>query len=248
MKRVEEVATEAAQGNLEARLLHLQEAGDFAGLSRSVNHLLDMCDAFLREAGAALEYASRGKFFRRVLLRGMRGTFQHKSQLINSATETLARNASSLTQVEKLVSQSAEIASGVAEESRQASAIMKQLSEAFEKISSVVKLISKIAWKTNMLSMNATIEAARAGKAGLGFGVVAEEVKELAEQTSSAADEITREIETMHEQVSRTAKAILKMDETIRQLKDISATIEQAVVEQSADSGKTRGRVQALAR
>jgi methyl-accepting chemotaxis protein len=248
VRKIEEVTSEAANGNLEARLLHAQDAGDFAVLARSVNHLLDMTDAFLREAGATLEYASQAKFFRRVLLRGMRGTFRHKSQLINAAIEKTAQNTSSLKEVERLVSQSAELTAGAAEESRQANAVVKQLYEASEKIGNVVKFISSIAWKTNLLSLNAAIEAARAGNAGLGFKVVAQEAKQLAGQTSSAADEITREIALIHEEVSRTTKAIESIDQTISKLKEISATIEQAVVERNVQSGKTSGRVLARSR
>ena len=241
LQKIEAVAEDGAQGNLEARLLNLQEAGDFAVLATSVNHLLDMMDAFLREAGATLEHASHGKFYRRVLLRGMRGTFRHKSRLINEAIERMAGNTASLKEVERLVRQSAEIAAGAAEESRQANAVVKQLSEASEKIDSVVKFISNIAWKTSLLSMNATIEAARAGNAGLGFGVVAQEVKNLAEQTSAAADEITREIGVIGAEVSRTAQAIGAMDQTICKMKEISATIEQAVIKQTVKSGKASG-------
>jgi methyl-accepting chemotaxis protein len=197
----------------------------------------------LREAGATLEYASQGKFFRRVLLRGMRGTFRHKSQLINAAIEKTAQNTASLKEVERLISQSAELTAGAADESRQASAVVKQLYEASEKIGNVVNFISSIAWKTNLLSLNAAIEAARAGSAGLGFGVVAKEVKQLAEQTASAANEITREIGQMHEEVSRTTKAIESIDQTMSKLKEISATIEQAVVDQKVKSGKTNGCV-----
>ena len=232
LQKVESVTDDCAQGNLEARLLHLQDAGDFAGLAGSVNHLLDMMDAFLREAGATLEHASHGKFYRRVLLRGMRGTFRHKSQLINEAIQRMAGNTASLREVERHVRQSAEIAAGAAEESRQANIVVKQLSQASEKIDRVVKFISQIAWKTSLLSMNAAIEAARAGDAGLGFGVVAQEVKALAEQTSSAADEITREIGVISAEISRTAQAIGTMDQTISKMKEISATIERAVIKQ----------------
>jgi methyl-accepting chemotaxis protein len=84
----------AAAGKLEARILHIQGSGEIARLSHAINHLLDMTDAFLREAGASLEYTSRGKFFRRVLLRGMRGSFRSASEAINQANDTMARDAS----------------------------------------------------------------------------------------------------------------------------------------------------------
>jgi hypothetical protein len=73
-ERVVDLTSEAANGNLEVGLLHCDSSDKLRTLARSINHLLDMTDAFLREAGAALEHASQGKFFRRVLLRGMRGT------------------------------------------------------------------------------------------------------------------------------------------------------------------------------
>ena len=241
LQKIGEVAEEAAQGNLESLLLRLEEAVDLGVVGNSVNHLLDLMDAFLREAGATLEHASHGKFYRRVLLRGMRGTFRHKSQLINEAIERMAGNAASLEKVKQLVRQSAEIAAGAAEESRQANTVVKQLSDASAKIDNVVKFISNMAWETSLLSLNATIEAARAGEAGLGFGVVAQEVKNLAEQTSSAAEEITREIAVIGTEVRRTAQAIGAMDQTISKMKEISATIEHAVINQTAKLGKSNG-------
>jgi methyl-accepting chemotaxis protein len=88
-----ETCEQAAAGSLESRILHTQGDGEIARLGRAINHMLDMTDAFLREVGASLEYASRGKFFRRVLLRGMRGSFRHTSEIMNQATEVMARDA-----------------------------------------------------------------------------------------------------------------------------------------------------------
>jgi methyl-accepting chemotaxis protein len=232
-ERVVDLTSEAANGNLEVRLLHCDSSDKLRTLGRSINHLLDMTDAFLREAGAALEHASQGKFFRRVLLRGMRGTFAHKSQLINEATETMARNAASLKKVERLVSDSAAIAQGAVREASEATAVVKNLSEASERIGGVVKLISQIAWQTKLLALNAKIEASHANEAGLGFEVVAREVKELAQQTADATDGISREIASMREQAARTATAIDTMTKTIAQMQEISATIEGAVVDQN---------------
>lgn len=97
-----ETCERAANGDLEARILHSARLDrQSRRLAEGINHLLDMTDAFLREAGAALEYASRGKFFRRVILRGMRGSFRHASEEINEANAALARDASLKESVER---------------------------------------------------------------------------------------------------------------------------------------------------
>jgi len=83
----------AAKGDLEARMLHCHATEEMARLADAVNHMLDMTDAFLREVGASLEYASRGKFFRRVILRGMRGSFRQASEEINQANAVMERDA-----------------------------------------------------------------------------------------------------------------------------------------------------------
>jgi methyl-accepting chemotaxis protein len=232
LQRVIEVATEAAQGNLEVRMMHCDDSDKTRDLSRAVNHLLDMTDAFLREAGAVLEHASQGKFFRRVLLRGMRGTFRDKSQLINEAAEITARNAGSFKEVRQLALDSASISQGAVREAGQAMIVVQHLGEASGKIGGVVKSISQIAGQTKLLALNARIEASRAGQAGLGFEVVAHEVKELAQQTAIATDSISREIATVQQEVARTALAIETMGKTIGQMQEISASIERAVVDQ----------------
>jgi len=95
-----ETCEQAASGNLEARVLHTDSSGEVARLGQAINHMLDMTDAFLREVGASLEYASRGKFFRRVLLRGMRGSFRHTSEIMNQATEIMEKGAALKVSVE----------------------------------------------------------------------------------------------------------------------------------------------------
>lgn len=235
LERVIRVTSEAAQGNLEVRLIGCEDSELLGSVAHSINHLLDMTDAFLREAGASLEHASRGKFFRRVLLRGMRGTFRHKSQLINEATEEMARNAASLKEVERLISESAEIAQGAARESTEAIAVVKRLGEASERIGNVVHSISQIAWQTKLLAFNAKIEASRAGEAGRGFEVVAQEVKELAQQTATATDSIAREISSVRQEIGHTADAISTMSGTIGQMEEISATIQKAILDKGRE-------------
>jgi methyl-accepting chemotaxis protein len=101
MAKAARVCEEAAAGNLEARLIHCHESGDTGRLVHGINHLLDMTDAFLREARASLEHASQGKFYRRVLLRGMLGAFRSASEMINKDIEVMARDAALKESVEQ---------------------------------------------------------------------------------------------------------------------------------------------------
>ena len=112
----------------------------------------------------------------------------------------------------------------------------------FLRIGNVVRSISQIAWQTKLLAFNAKIEASRAGEAGRGFEVVAQEVKELAQQTALATDDISREITAMTDEVERTTKAMQVVGKTIADMQDISVKIESAVKEQSSSRTATGAR------
>ena len=93
-----------------------------------------------------------------------------------------------------------------------------KLSRAAQEIGDVVKLITAIAEQTNLLALNATIEAARAGEAGRGFAVVASEVKSLASQTAKATDEISNQIAGMQGATQESVAAIKEIGGTIGQI------------------------------
>ncbi len=101
LSKAAQVCEEAAAGNLEVRLTHCPEGGDTKRLVDGINHLLDMTDAFLREARASLEHASQGKFYRRVILRGMLGAFRSASETINKDIEAMKRDAALKESVER---------------------------------------------------------------------------------------------------------------------------------------------------
>ncbi|GAB2184452.1 methyl-accepting chemotaxis protein [Roseibium sp. LAB1] len=111
---------------------------------------------------------------------------------------------------------------------------VQTLSEAAEHIGSVVNLIRDIAEQTNLLALNATIEAARAGEAGRGFAVVASEVKQLAEQTSKATDEISGRISGIQSSVRDAAGAIEHIAEKVSDIRNLTSSVAGAIEEQRA--------------
>lgn len=111
---------------------------------------------------------------------------------------------------------------------------VRELSEAADHIGSVVNLIRDIARQTNLLALNATIEAARAGETGRGFAVVATEVKDLAEQTAKATDEIYGRITGIQTSVRDAAGAIGNIAQKVNQIQELTGSIAGAIEEQRA--------------
>ena len=111
-----------------------------------------------------------------------------------------------------------------------------ELMEMANNIGSVIKLISEIAEQTNLLALNATIEAARAGEAGRGFVVVANEVKQLANQTAKATSAIAQQIQSIQGSTQNAVEAINQISTTIEQINDISEMISAAVEEQTVST------------
>jgi len=111
----------------------------------------------------------------------------------------------------------------------------------------VVSLITNIASQTNLLALNATIEAARAGEAGKGFAVVASEVKNLANQTAKATEEISAQIIAMQQVTGGAVEAIQGIGQIIGSINDVTTNIASAVEEQTATTGEIARNVQQAA-
>ena len=89
ISEVSAICVRARQGDLEARILSPRDRGDLGKLQASVNDMLDIVDAFVRESVASVEYLSRGKRFRKVLVRGLPGSFRSGATIINASTDAL---------------------------------------------------------------------------------------------------------------------------------------------------------------
>jgi methyl-accepting chemotaxis protein len=223
MARAAEVCRAAAGGDLEARVLNVDPADPAADMAHAINQLLDMTDAFVREATATLDHSAHDQYHRRVVLTGTQGSFRLASETINSATALMADRSKRLKTAE---ARRRELASefGATIDS------VHNLAEASTRIATASGAIKKIADKTNMLALNATIEAARAGEAGRGFAVVASEVQRLSKQTTEA----TTQIETLLKDIQAATAASVRAVELIRKS-----------LEEDKGAGQSAGRTQA---
>ncbi len=112
--------------------------------------------------------------------------------------------------------------------------IIQALNKHFVKIEEVLGFISQIADQTNLLALNATIEAARAGEAGKGFAVVADEVKELAKQTAEATDRIVSTIHELRNLVDNSVSEVHQISELVYPVKEMTENVATAMEETTA--------------
>ena len=157
---------------------------------------------------------------------------EHQAQQINTATDRMNEIASSIGQVSRNSAESADVAQRSVELSTKGAGVVRQtivgmdsirgqiqetskrikrLGESSQEIGSIVELINDISEQTNILALNAAIQAASAGEAGRGFAVVADEVQRLAERTSNATKRIEALVETIQ---SDTNEAVKSMEQT----------------------------------
>lgn len=129
-------------------------------------------------------------------------------QSVAAATEELS---ASVNEIGRQVQESSRIAAEAVQQAEATDARIVKLSRAAQQIGDVVKLITAIAEQTNLLALNAAIEAARAGEQGRGFAVVADEVQRLAERSAAATKQIEQLVKTIQ---TDTNEAVISMEQT----------------------------------
>ena len=225
------------------------------------DELLALADTLQNEVESAVnEIAALGD-----QLQGVSGQMTSSAELVSGQTEEVASSAQEATgnvetvaaATEQLSASNAEINRQMAESTRisneasnraqETNELVVSLSQSADRIGEVIALITDIAEQTNLLALNATIEAARAGDAGKGFAVVAAEVKNLANQTEKATEEISGQISGIQKATGESVNAIGDIGRIIENINEIATTISAAVEEQGAATDEITRNVRGAA-
>ncbi|WPZ36396.1 methyl-accepting chemotaxis protein [Thalassobaculum sp. OXR-137] len=164
------------------------------------------------------------------------GAAQQTSSNVQTVAAAAEELSASIVEISNKVSESSARARVAADQADATNRTVETLEQSTNRIGTVVTLIQDIAEQTNLLALNATIEAARAGEAGKGFAVVASEVKSLASQTGKATEEITIQIKSVQDGVAAAVTAIREVSEAIREIDGHVTAIAGAVEEQGAST------------
>ncbi|RCK31040.1 histidine kinase [Thalassospira profundimaris] len=199
------------------------------GLLGLASELTDQSQNTVQQSGGALDVSREAA---------------SNTQNVATAVEELS---SSIAEINRQATEASTVTGRAQQQAEESQRNIGSLEKASSEIGSIIDLINDIAHRTKLLSLNATIEAERAGELGKGFAVVANEVKSLADQTANATGQIGDLTTAIQQEVQKAAHSISTVGDVIHQVNDIQSTITQSVDEQRRATSEISENVQRIA-
>ena len=237
-------AEERARAERERRDALESVARSFEGTMLTVVETLSATTAQLQSNAQRLHDIAENSSGQAAAVSGAAGEASDNVRTVAGATEELT---ASIVEVSRQIDESSRMVRNAVDEVERTNQTVEGLAAAAGKIGEVVTLIQNIAAQTNLLALNATIEAARAGEAGKGFAVVAGEVKNLANQTAKATDEIAQQVAEIQAVTGSAVTAIGGIGRTVVAVSDLVGRIADSADRQNATTSDIARSVQRAA-
>jgi len=245
LERLSQERAQKAQTELDAQA-HLQKEQEDARIERE-RALSDVADQFERTVGEVVSGVAEASTQLQTTSRMMAQTAEESSTRAGEVSASMAdansgataaaaasdEFAMSIGEISRQAASSAELARKATLSATEADTTISALSDSAQQVGQIVELIQTIAQRTNLLALNASIEAARGGEAGRGFAVVASEVKELAMQTSRATEQVAEQIRAMQDTTGASVNALRTIGDQIHELETTAVSIASTVDQQS---------------
>lgn len=206
----------------------------FDAIETDLRDLLNEVAESSKDISSSISHAKRSIETIRTKSKALSTKAQESSQVSSMLTETTEQLNEATSEISERINDSVKLVHHAASAAGQTKERTTLLEDSSQAIGNVVDVIAQIAKQTNLLALNATIEASRAGEAGLGFAVVAKEVKDLSEQTRSATDSISLEIEKLQSDTKVSINAIEEVVRSVEEIHPVFTAVAAAVEQQQA--------------
>jgi len=219
-------------------------------LRSGISHLRRLAEQMLEGAGQLTVSSNRLVSVSQSLARGASEQAASLEQSASSAagiTAITRKNTENTRTVAGLMNQTAQLVDGANHNLGAMVRSMKEIDESSDKISRIIKVIDEIAFQTNILALNAAVEAARAGEAGMGFAVVAEEVRNLAQRSAQAAKDTAALIEESISKSQEGGKKLQQVAGSISQITGSASQVKTLVDEVEAGSQEQARGIEQIA-